>query len=147
MLALQANSTRMATDEIAMLPLMSHANVIELLDHFTFQGVFGTHVALVYPLLGRDVRPDAVGARKGVNAARDVARGVLRALVEINKHGIIHTDIKCVLDAYVCACAVVVVCVCTCCFEMLGAHHFFAGLRACTVVSLCIANAQQTQGA
>lgn len=90
----QANSTRMANDEIAMLPLIRHPNVIELLANFTFQGIFGTHVALVYPLLGRDVRADAVGARKGVNAARDVARGVLRALVEINKHGIIHADIK-----------------------------------------------------
>jgi serine/threonine-protein kinase SRPK3 len=65
----QANYTRMATDEIAMLPRMKHPNVIYLDDHFTIEGPMGTHVVLVYPFLGRDVRPEASDSKSGIEVS------------------------------------------------------------------------------
>lgn len=75
-----------------MLPLVEHPNVLGLLAHFTFEGPFGNHSTLVYPLAGTDVRPDVPGARVGLEVAKLVARGALAALAHIHSREIVHGD-------------------------------------------------------
>eukprot|EP00183_Erythrolobus_madagascarensis_P003223 CAMPEP_0185850968 /NCGR_PEP_ID=MMETSP1354-20130828/4888_1 /TAXON_ID=708628 /ORGANISM="Erythrolobus madagascarensis, Strain CCMP3276" /LENGTH=804 /DNA_ID=CAMNT_0028551701 /DNA_START=551 /DNA_END=2965 /DNA_ORIENTATION=- len=74
------------------------ARVVRLLDHFEVRGPNGTHVTLVFEVLGKSIlslirRCNYAGA--SMELSRRIARHVLEGLDFIHSHcNIIHTDLK-----------------------------------------------------
>lgn len=98
--------TETALDEIKLLQRVNQANVaalgrshvVQLLDHFYHKGPNGTHVCMVFEVLGENLLSLIRRYRhRGIpiHLARQIANQVLQGLDYLHREcGIIHTDLK-----------------------------------------------------
>lgn len=102
----KANASLDAVDEIAMLSAITAHDkaakygVVQLVDHFTFEGPYGQHVAMVYELLGDNLlkfieQTHFLDAPPNLSIIQHISRQCLIALNFMQRKArMVHTDIK-----------------------------------------------------